>query len=106
MEWMTRRPLNDKERQVNILFDLSDTRSTTAFLFFSWKPAPIQATWLGYFASTGIEEIDYIVGDHIVLPTDESDRFVEKPYGFVGCYLCFGAHDILTEVSELPAFDE
>ena len=42
------------------------------------KPAPIQATWLGYNGSTGIPEIDYCIGDKIAFPSDTEKRFVEK----------------------------
>ena len=55
-----------KDDKINILFDLSGHTQYNRLPLFAWKPAPIQATWLGYFASTGIEEMDYIVGDQIV----------------------------------------
>ena len=47
--------------------------------------------------------MDYIVGDQIVLPSEETERFVEKPWRLPGCYICFATNSISLEVADLPA---
>ena len=42
-----------------------------------YKPAPIQATWLGQ-GSTGIPEIDYFIGSYHITPKEEEKHYVEK----------------------------
>ncbi len=42
------------------------------------KPAPIQVTWIGYNASTGLKEIDYIIGDQYVTPLENKNQFTEN----------------------------
>jgi protein O-GlcNAc transferase len=45
---------------------------------FSWRPAPIQAIYLGYAGSSGAPYIDYILADRIVIPEAERDLYREK----------------------------
>ena len=63
---------------INILFDLSGHSAHNRLPIFINKPAPMQMTWVGYAASTGIPEIDYIVGDPYVTPSDRKNQFAEN----------------------------
>ena len=47
---------------------------------FVEKPAPVQVSWAAYLASSGIPEIDYILGDPNVTPHDHKNLYVEKIY--------------------------
>ena len=53
-----------KKDSINILFDLSGHTAGNRLSIFANKAAPIQVTWLGYNASTGLKEIDYIITDY------------------------------------------
>ena len=74
---------------IHILFDLAGHTSGNRLPVFAWKPAPVQVSWIGYFASTGLPEIDYILGDEWVLPPAEAAHFVEAPWRLPHGYLCF-----------------
>lgn len=74
---------------VHILFDMSGHTDANRLPIFAWKPAPIQVSWIGYFASTGLSAIDYVLGDEWVLPPDEAEHFVERPWRLPHGYLCF-----------------
>ena len=69
-----------RSNNIEILVDLSGfTRGHRMPVFYN-KAAPIQVTWCGYLASTGLKEIDYIIADkHTVLSGDES-KYSEKVY--------------------------
>ena len=34
----------------------------------AWRPAPVQATWLGFPGTSGADWVDYVIGDRIVTP--------------------------------------
>jgi predicted O-linked N-acetylglucosamine transferase (SPINDLY family) len=63
----------------------------------------VQATWLGYFATTGVAEMDYIIGDPQVSPAGESNHFTETVWPLPEIYLCFTPPAMAVEVSGLPA---
>jgi predicted O-linked N-acetylglucosamine transferase (SPINDLY family) len=74
---------------VHILFDMSGHTDANRLPVFAWKPAPVQVSWIGYFASTGLSAIDYVLGDEWVLPPEEAGHFIEKPWRLPHGYLCF-----------------
>jgi predicted O-linked N-acetylglucosamine transferase (SPINDLY family) len=108
--WTPLRRLSDEEAAqkihkdgVHILIDLSGHTAKNRLGIFAWKPAPIQVSWLGYFASTGLPEMDYILGDPYVTPDEESDHFIEKIWQLPESYLCFTPPKVDLKVSDLPA---
>jgi len=90
---------------IDILLDLSGHTSNNRLTAFAWKPAPIQATWLGYFATTGVAAIDYLIADPWTLPPEEEASFTEKIWRLPETRLCFSAPDIDIDVAPLPALD-
>ena len=73
---VVRRIQRDK---IDILVDLSGHSDGHRLEVFRRKPAPVQMTWLGYVATTGLKEIDYILADSFTLPTSEESFFTEAP---------------------------
>jgi len=92
--------------KIDVLFDLSGHTLFNRLPVFSYKPAPVQVAWLGYFASTGIDEMDYILGDPITLADCEQAQFREKFIRLPRVYFCFSPPDSSPDVSPLPAYRE
>ena len=67
-----------KKDNIDILFDLSGHTGHNRLSIFVNRAAPIQITWLGYNASTGLSEIDYIIVDPHVISDKEKKLFSEK----------------------------
>ena len=67
-----------KKDNIDILFDLSGHTGHNRLSIFVNRAAPIQVTWLGYNASTGLSEIDYIIVDPHVISEKEKKLFSEK----------------------------
>ena len=88
---------------VHVLLDLSGHTEQNRLPVFAWKPAPVQATWLGYFATTGVAEMDYILGDKWTLPDGEEHHFVEKGWRLSGALSCLTPPKEDVKVEELPA---
>ncbi len=92
-----------REDGIDILIDLSGHTTGTRLALFAWKPAPVQASWLGYFATTGLGAIDYLVADPWTLPPAEEAHFSECVWRLPETRLCFSAPDADIAVGALPA---
>ncbi len=78
---------------INILIDLDSTTSCEACYILSFKPAPIQATWLG-FDSSGLPSIDYFIVDNYLLPSDADNYYSEKLWRLPNTYLAIDGFEI------------
>ncbi len=63
---------------LDCLFDMSGLTKGNKLKIFKYKPSPIQISWAGWLASTGIKEMDYILGDHFATPKKDEKNFTEK----------------------------
>ncbi len=67
-----------RKNGIHILFDMSGHTAKNRLPIFINNPAPVQVTWIGYNASTGLKEIDYIIGDQYVTPLENKNQFTEN----------------------------
>lgn len=64
---------------IDILIDLSGHTTHNRLTMFAYKPAPIQASWIGYPGTTGLTTMDYYFADRFLLPPGQfDDQFTEK----------------------------
>ena len=82
-----------RKDSINILFDLSGHTAKNRLSIFVSKAAPVQVTWLGYNASTGLKEIDYIIVDPYVVPLNDQKYFTEKIYHLPNTFQCISIND-------------
>lgn len=92
-----------REDGIDILIDLVGHTAHNRLSMFAWKPAPVQVSWLGYFATTGVTAIDYFLADPWTLPESEEVYFTEKIWRLPETRLCFTAPDVDLQVAPLPA---
>lgn len=88
---------------IDILIDLSGHTSGNRLSMFACKPAPVQVSWLGYMATTGLTAMDYLIADPWALPEAEEAHFTEKIWRLPETRLCFTAPNSDVQVSALPA---
>jgi len=88
--------------KIDVLFDLSGHTAKNRLAVFAYKPARIQLSWLGYFASTGIAQIDYILGDKFVTPNRDTGYYSEQIIQLEESYICFSEPKDPPEIENLP----
>ncbi|MBI3370705.1 MAG: tetratricopeptide repeat protein [Betaproteobacteria bacterium] len=88
---------------IDILVDLSGHTGKYRLLSFARKPAPVQASWIGYPGTTGLRAVDYYLADRFFLPPGEFDaQFTEKIVR-LPAYLAFLPSETAPRVNSLPA---
>lgn len=88
---------------IDVLIDLSGHTAHNRLPLFCWRPAPVQATWLGYFATTGVAAIDYLIADAATVPPDTREQFTEQVWRLPRTRLCFTPPAEAPAVAALPA---
>ena len=89
--------------RIDILIDLSGHTRHNRLAMFAWRPAPVLVTWLGYFATTGVAALDYLIADPWTLLASEEANFTERVWRLPETRLCFGQPDVEIGVNPLPA---
>lgn len=88
--------------KIDILVDLAGYTKRNRLGMFARRSAPVQAAWLGYFGTTGIAQMDYVIADRHVLPPSDEAAFTETPVRLPDSYLCFTPPCEAGPVAPLP----
>lgn len=90
---------------IHILVDLAGHTGHGRLPVFAFRPAPVQLSWLGYFSTTGVPEIDYVLADAVGVPADDTRQFSEAIWLLPWTRLCFVAPEMAPDVAPLPALE-
>jgi Predicted O-linked N-acetylglucosamine transferase, SPINDLY family len=90
-----------KSDKIDVLIDLSGHTAGSRLTVFAHRPAPVQISWLGYFASTGLNSIDAVLldDDHITPATQAyfTETIIALPNRW-----CYHPVPFAPQVSEAP----
>jgi protein O-GlcNAc transferase len=89
--------------RIDVLVDLSGHTAGNRLGMFAYKPAPVAVTWLGYFATTGFDTIDYVLCNRWLLPENEEDQWVEKPWRLPDTHWSYTVPSVEVAVAPTPA---
>ncbi len=74
------------EREIDVLVNLSGYAYRARPQILSWRPAPVQVSYLGFPGSMGAPFVDYLIADRIVIPPPETRLYSEKIAWMPHCY--------------------
>lgn len=92
-----------RAQEIDILIDLHGLTSGARPNILSWRPAPVQISYLGFPGTTGHPEVDYIIVDNYILPEENEKYYSEKP---LRTHHCFQICDRKRDVSNLMTREE
>ncbi|WP_168798658.1 tetratricopeptide repeat protein [Herbaspirillum sp. ST 5-3] len=111
-EWIDALLMSDDELavqihqdRIDILVDLSGHTAYNRLLAFVRRPAPVQATWIGYFHSTGLKNIDYFITDPVTTPANAGQLFSETPVWLPHSRFCYSPPEYAPEITPTPVLD-
>jgi protein O-GlcNAc transferase len=110
-QWHNITGMSDKEvaglirkDQIDILVDLAGHTAQNRILVFAQKPAPIQVSWIGYPATTGLSTMDYKIVDNYTDPLGMTENFyTEQLIRMPESFLCYLPDSASPEVGALPS---
>ncbi len=65
--------------EIDVLVDLHGLSAGTRQGILALRPAPVQATWLGFIGTTALPWIDFVIADRFALPPALQPMFSERP---------------------------
>jgi len=90
--------------EIDVLVELNGHTRGNRLTALAHRPAPVQVTYLGYGASTGVDAIGYRVTDGVIDPAGDAERwYSEKLLRLPGSMWCYAPPDDAPEVRPLPA---
>ncbi|SDK13037.1 Predicted O-linked N-acetylglucosamine transferase, SPINDLY family [Methylophilus rhizosphaerae] len=92
-----------REDGIHILLDLSGLTRGNRLPIFAHRPAPVQATWLGYWGTTGLPAMDYVIADPVSIDRQVAAQFTEQVEYLPHTRMCFAIPDYDVAVNDLPA---
>ena len=88
---------------IDILIDVSGHTAFNRLPVFALKPVPVQAGWLGYPYTTGLEAVDYCIMDEIAVHEGEEAQFVEEVVRLSSGRFCYEPPAEAPDVAPPPA---
>lgn len=88
---------------VDILVDLSGHTANSCLPILAYKPAPVQICGLGYFNTTGLNTVDYFIGDQYCDNGNTEEFFVEKIIRLPNSHFCYCPKQKFPEIKDLPS---
>jgi len=93
--------------QVDILIDVAGHTANNSLRVFAKKPAPIQVTWLGFPATTGLKTIDYKITDVYADPPGMTEHLnSETLWRLPHIFCCYKQHENSPDVIDHPPFED
>ena len=84
---------------IDVLIDLSGHNNGNRLTALAYRPAPVQATYIGYCATTGLSAMDYWITDNCLHAEDSEELASETIYRLPRCWLACRPASLLPAVN-------
>lgn len=91
---------------IDVLVDLSGHTGGSRLTAFAQRPAPVQLSWLGYFATTGLPLIDAVLLDDWHAPAGTETQFIEPIVRLPRGRFCYVPVPFAPDEVAAPAFEK
>ena len=78
---------------MDVLLDMAGHTGQQRMEVFGKRAAPVQITYLGYPGSTGVPNIDWMLGDAVVTPEGCDSLYSEQVWRLPGTVFCFAPEE-------------
>ena len=72
--------------EIDLLIDLNGLTRGARLGVLRWRPAPVQATYLGYIGPVPLPELDFLLCDAVTIPPERDADYAPRPLRIDGCY--------------------
>lgn len=108
-EWVAAAGMSDQQLadrirvdRIDILVELAGHTANNRLRMMARRPAPVQASWLGYLSTTGLQAIDYRIVDGITSPPAVESFNVERLARLPHSPWCYSPPALAPALSPLP----
>ncbi|MGI9211734.1 MAG: tetratricopeptide repeat protein, partial [Methylococcaceae bacterium] len=91
--------------QIDILMETSGHTANNRLGIVARRAAPIQCHYIGYFASTGLTEMDWFLADATLIPPELDHQFVERVWRMPRPWLAYRPLEAAPEPAWKPSED-
>jgi len=96
-----------EEDRIDILVDVTGHTAYNSLMVFARKPAPIQVTWLGHPATSGMKAMDYRLTDYYAEPPEMTEHLNrETLWRMPEIFCAYSTGEINIPVIDNPPFDD
>ena len=74
---------------VHILVEINGHSPGHWFAAMAARCAPIQVSYLNYTSTSGVAQVDYVLGDRVSVPAGTDAWYTERVKRLPGCFFCF-----------------
>lgn len=94
-----------RRHALDVMVDLAGHTAGNGLPILARRVAPLQISWLGYFATTGVEAMDAVLMDHWHVPVGHEDAFTERVVRMPHNRFCYQPVPFAPEPERPPALE-
>lgn len=91
-----------RQQEIDILVELAGHSKNNGLPILAYKPAPVQVCGIGYFATTGLQTVDYFLTDSHLVHEDTAKYFVENLLVLPHSHFCYVPMRTMPEPRQAP----
>ena len=76
-----------RDAEIDIAIDLSGPTDAGRLETFALRPAPVQASYVGFAGTTGASFVDYLIADRAVVPAGAAAHYAEQIVALPKCFM-------------------